>query len=166
MLGERIRQNDLALPQVISGAVDADKIDYMIRDSQACGISLGIDISRVFLRAGVYRVAAAVSALVTLPLMAVHMPLAPAVARAHVKQKRGELQRMLTTTVRWAFVGCLPIVIAIVWVGDWLLGVVYGQDFATAYPVLAVLALAQLFNVAIGSAGIVLQMTGHQRHVE
>ncbi len=56
ILGERIRQNDLALPQVISGAVDADKIDYMIRDSQACGISLGIDISRVFLRAGVYQV--------------------------------------------------------------------------------------------------------------
>ena len=54
ILGERIQANDLALPQLISGPIDADKIDYMVRDSRACGISLGIDISRVFFRAGIY----------------------------------------------------------------------------------------------------------------
>jgi len=54
ILGDRISQNDFALPEVLSGPVDADKIDYLVRDSRACGINVGIDVARVFLRAGVY----------------------------------------------------------------------------------------------------------------
>jgi HD superfamily phosphohydrolase len=54
VLGDRIERNDFALPELLSGPVDADKIDYMIRDAQACGISIGIDVARVFVRAGVY----------------------------------------------------------------------------------------------------------------
>ena len=55
ILGDRISQNDFALPEVLSGPVDADKIDYLVRDSRACGINVGIDVARVFLRAGVYK---------------------------------------------------------------------------------------------------------------
>ncbi len=54
VLGDRIEPNDFALPEVLSGPVDADKIDYMIRDAHACGISIGIDVARVFVRAGIY----------------------------------------------------------------------------------------------------------------
>jgi len=54
ILGDRISSNDFALPEVLSGPVDADKIDYMIRDAHACGITIGIDVARVFVRAGVY----------------------------------------------------------------------------------------------------------------
>lgn len=59
VLGDRIERNDFALPELLSGPVDADKIDYMIRDAQACGISIGIDVARVFVRAGVYEGSAA-----------------------------------------------------------------------------------------------------------
>ena len=34
---------------VSSSAVDSDKIDYVTRDAQACGISTGVDVSRIFL---------------------------------------------------------------------------------------------------------------------
>lgn len=54
VLGDRIDPNDFALPEILSGPVDADKIDYMIRDAQACGISIGVDVARVFVRAGTY----------------------------------------------------------------------------------------------------------------
>lgn len=54
VLGDRIEANDFALPEVLSGPVDADKIDYMIRDAQACGINIGVDVARVFVRAGTY----------------------------------------------------------------------------------------------------------------
>lgn len=54
IFGDRIDSNDFALPEILSGSVDADKIDYLVRDSQACGISTGIDVARVFFRAGVY----------------------------------------------------------------------------------------------------------------
>lgn len=56
ILGDRITKNDVALPSVLSGAIDADKLDYMLRDAKACRISLGIDVARVFLRAGVYSI--------------------------------------------------------------------------------------------------------------
>ena len=59
VLGDRIEQNDFALPELLSGPVDADKIDYMIRDAHACGISIGVDVARIFVRAGVYEGSAA-----------------------------------------------------------------------------------------------------------
>lgn len=58
ILGDSITPNDVALSSILSGAVDADKIDYMRRDAGGCGISLSLDFSRVFLRAGVYKVKA------------------------------------------------------------------------------------------------------------
>ncbi len=57
ILGERIDDLDYALPAVISGPFDADKIDYMLRDARACGVGIGIDISRIFLRAAAFEVA-------------------------------------------------------------------------------------------------------------
>lgn len=54
IMGRPPKSKNRALSQIISGAIDADKIDYMTRDARACGISLGVDVSRVFLRAGVY----------------------------------------------------------------------------------------------------------------
>lgn len=37
---------------ISSAAVDADKIDYVKRDALACGIPVGIDVSRIFLQSG------------------------------------------------------------------------------------------------------------------
>lgn len=54
ILGDPIHESDYALPQLLHGAVDADKIDYMLRDSHNCGISISIDRSRVIRDAGVY----------------------------------------------------------------------------------------------------------------
>ena len=41
------------IQEIISAAaVDADKIDYVARDAAACGISVGIDVSRIFMGSG------------------------------------------------------------------------------------------------------------------
>lgn len=56
ILGDPIAGDDRALPQLISGPFDADKVDYMLRDAHACGLELGIDVSRLFFRASVYEV--------------------------------------------------------------------------------------------------------------
>lgn len=46
--------------QVISNSsVDADKIDYINRDAVACGIPVGLDVARLFLRSNFYEVSAA-----------------------------------------------------------------------------------------------------------
>ncbi len=45
------------LANLISGAVvDADKIDYINRDARACGIPVGIDVSRIFLHTSLVRI--------------------------------------------------------------------------------------------------------------
>jgi deoxynucleoside triphosphate triphosphohydrolase SAMHD1 len=41
------------ISELISGAVDADKVDYVNRDALNCGIPVGVDVARVFLRSGV-----------------------------------------------------------------------------------------------------------------
>lgn len=42
---------------IVSGkSVDADKIDYINRDGHACGIPVGIDVSRLFLRSSLLKV--------------------------------------------------------------------------------------------------------------
>lgn len=44
------------LPQLISSAsVDADKVDYVNRDALNCGVPVGVDVARIFLRSGVVR---------------------------------------------------------------------------------------------------------------
>ncbi|UFI04666.1 HD domain-containing protein [Roseibium aggregatum] len=49
-----------ALSDIISSAsVDADKIDYVNRDALNCGIPVGVDVSRVFLRSGIVQATAA-----------------------------------------------------------------------------------------------------------
>ncbi len=42
---------------ISSAAVDADKIDYVTRDAKACGIPVGVDVARVFLRSSFVEVA-------------------------------------------------------------------------------------------------------------
>lgn len=44
------------IQEIISAAaVDADKIDYVNRDAKACGISVGVDVSRIFLGGGLVK---------------------------------------------------------------------------------------------------------------
>lgn len=38
---------------ISAAALDADKVDYVGRDAQACGISVGVDVSRIFLGGGI-----------------------------------------------------------------------------------------------------------------
>ena len=47
ILGQRISTQTPLLHEVISGPYDADKLDYMVRDSEAAGIPTIIDISRL-----------------------------------------------------------------------------------------------------------------------
>lgn len=48
--GAPVKSDNGALPELISSSIDADKIDYLLRDSRRCNIPIGIDVSRLFLR--------------------------------------------------------------------------------------------------------------------
>jgi HD superfamily phosphohydrolase len=44
------------LPELISSAsVDADKVDYVNRDALNCGVPVGVDVARIFMRSGIVK---------------------------------------------------------------------------------------------------------------
>lgn len=67
VLGLKTSERNIALPTILSGPLDADKLDYMVRDADACGISLSLDISRIFLKAGLYEIEKVPEKFSTLP---------------------------------------------------------------------------------------------------
>jgi O-antigen/teichoic acid export membrane protein len=112
--------------------------------------------------AGVFDVSMRGAALVSFILMAVNMPLAPAVAELYARGEKERLQRLITKSARVALFGSLPIALGMILFGRWVL-LIFGKDFTSGSTALAILSVGQLVNVGMGSVGLLLNMTGHER---
>ncbi|WP_431023360.1 lipopolysaccharide biosynthesis protein [Halomonas sp. H5] len=76
----------------------------------------------------------------------------------------GKVQAMGRLARQGAVLGaCLaaPLLLACLFFPGWVLGF-FGNEFQAAVPLLRMIALAQLVNVATGSVGFLLNMTGHE----
>jgi len=111
--------------------------------------------------AGIFDVAIKGAALVSFALMAVNMPLAPAVAELYAKGEKKLLQRLVTKSARVALLGSLPVALGMILFGRWVL-LIFGRDFIGGNTTLAILSVGQLINVITGPVGILLNMTGHE----
>ncbi len=111
--------------------------------------------------AGIFDVALKGATLVNFTLMAVNMPLAPAVAELYAKGERERLQHLVTKSARVAFLGSLPIALGMILFGREVLSI-FGRDFIGGSSVLAILSAGQLINVAMGSVALLLNMTGYE----
>lgn len=112
---------------------------------------------------GLYRVAVAAAALVSLPATAVMMALPPIIARLHAAGDRPALQSLLTTSARLAALLSLPMALACLLAAEPLIRLLFGQQFAAAAPLLQILTIGHLAMVAAGAASWALRMTGHER---
>lgn len=86
----------------------------------------------------------------------------PLIAELNIQDKKQQLERILRMT---AFVTLIPtavLVIVFVLFGGQVLSLVYGENYMGGGLLLAILSLGQLINVATGSCGLVLTMTGHR----
>jgi len=108
-----------------------------------------------------YNAAAKIAPLVMLPLMAVNAVVPPLFARFHQKGDLEGLGSIAQTTARWMYFLALPLALLLILLGPELLGFL-GPEFRQARFALGVLALGQLVNVAAGSVGFILMMTGLQ----
>jgi len=111
---------------------------------------------------GIFDVAVKGSALVSFVLMAVNMPLAPAVADLYARAEKGHLQRLVTRSTRVALLASVPIALGLIVFGRWAL-LVFGDEFTRGAYALAVLSVGQLVNVGMGSVTVLLNMSGHER---
>ena len=113
--------------------------------------------------AGLYDVARRASMLISLPLIAVNMPLAPAIARMYTAGRMDALQALVWKAALLAALGALPIAIACFSFGGYILSV-YGASYREAAGALRVLAIGEVGNTLAGSVALLLNMTGHERN--
>lgn len=112
---------------------------------------------------GVYKVVVTGATLVVFGLQAITMVISPHFARLHAQGDRERLQRLVTLSTRAILLFSLPVVLMLVFFGDAVLARVFGEEYISGQMPLAILAVGQLVNAAMGSVGILLMMTGYER---
>lgn len=111
---------------------------------------------------GVYGIATRISLLTASVLFAVNSVTVPRFAVMHAQKDHKGLERLAQRSAGWTLLTVLPIILLLLLFPEWILGL-FGTDFVGGTPLLRVLALGQLVNVAMGSVGYLLMMTGHER---
>lgn len=110
------------------------------------------------------KVAQSAAMLVMLSLAIVNMVIGPHIARAHREGNKTQLQQLSRQSARAALAVSLPIALPLIFIGGPIIGFVFGEAYAemSTWP-LVILAIGQLVNVAFGSVGLFLTMTGYER---
>ena len=113
---------------------------------------------------GAMQIAEQGSRLVALSLTIVNMVIGPYIARAWQDSDRQQLQALSLRSARVAILVALPVAMPLVLLAAPVIKLVFGADYVSlAAAPLAILAGAQLVNVAFGSVGLLLTMSGHER---
>ncbi len=114
-------------------------------------------------QAGLYRVAQRGAEFVPFGLVAVNMAIGPTLSRLYVQGRIEYMQRLVSKSVLAVLAFGLPLALLLILGGKWIIPLVFGPGFSAAYMVLVILCLGQLFNAAMGSVGLILNMTGLER---
>lgn len=109
----------------------------------------------------IYTASSRVADVIVFGLVSANAIAAPMIARLYATGRYDELQKMVRLTAKGIFFFTMPIALAVLLFGPYLLRF-FGQDFPAGYPVLAILVAGQLVNALAGPVGSLMTMTGHQ----
>jgi len=115
------------------------------------------------IQTGLYRVADNAASLVSVSLIVVNAVIAPQITHLHHAGDVHRLERLAQGSARAALALSLPAVLCFVFGGQWLLGLLFGAAYVEAYVTLLILLAGQFVNVACGSVGLLLNMTGYEK---
>ncbi len=113
---------------------------------------------------GIYNIAARLADVPKTILIAANIAMAPVMAELYAAKNQIALQKLLTRSVRLITLAGLPIVVFYLLGGRWLLSF-WGAEFESGYYALVIMGFGQLYNLASGSVGIVLMMSGYAQWV-
>lgn len=95
-------------------------------------------------------------------LMVVNMVVAPRYARLWQENKIQEIQKLAKWSTRGMILLASPLVAAMIFIPGTIMSL-FGDEFAVAGNLLAIMAVGQFINVATGSVGYLLTMSGHEK---
>jgi O-antigen/teichoic acid export membrane protein len=113
---------------------------------------------------GIYSVAAAMVAYVTLILNSVNQVFSPMIADLHARGDNAMLGRLYKALTKWMLGLTLPLAITVIVYARPLMRI-FGHDFEGGWPILIIGTTGQLVNCGVGSVGLLLLMSGNQRRL-
>lgn len=113
----------------------------------------------------VYRIALQMSELVIIGLQAMDMMVSPRFSKLYVKGNMERLQKIVTSSARIMAFVATPIMIVLLLFGQPLLAYIFGGSYEKGYIVLIILVVGQTINALMGSASLLLNMTGNEQVV-
>lgn len=111
---------------------------------------------------GVYRIAVEASLLVLMGLQIVNTVIAPQITTIYLQNKIQELQKLIRTSARIAFVFALCVSLATFVFGKEIILWLVGDEFADAYATILILNIGTLVAAASGSVVLLAKMTHHE----
>jgi len=111
---------------------------------------------------GIYGVSARAAEVVAFVIQAMNVTIAPVLASVYRLDDRERLQRIVAMTARATFAVAMILALLIYYFGGLLLSI-FGLEFIAGYQTLRILVLGQVVNAFMGSVGVLLMMTGHER---
>jgi O-antigen/teichoic acid export membrane protein len=113
---------------------------------------------------GIYAVAAAMVAYVSVILNSVNQVFSPVIAGLHANGDMVMLGRLYKGLTKWVLGATLPLAITVMVCAHPLMRI-FGRDFESGWPILIVGTAGQLVNCGVGSVGLLLLMSGNQRRL-
>ncbi|WP_369855125.1 oligosaccharide flippase family protein [Candidatus Thalassolituus haligoni] len=98
-------------------------------------------------------------------LVVVNMTVAPRYARLWKESNLQEMRRLARVSTRTMIVLMLPIMVVMLCWPDWVMKL-FGPGFEQGAVLLTIMAIGQFVNVATGSVGYLLNMSGHERDLK
>jgi O-antigen/teichoic acid export membrane protein len=113
---------------------------------------------------GVYSVAAALVAYVSLVLQSVNQIFAPTIADLHTRGDHVLLARLFQSLTKWVTGLTMPLAAVVIMFARPLMRI-FGPGFEAGWPILVIGTLGQLVNCGVGSVGYLLLMSGNEKRL-
>lgn len=116
---------------------------------------------RTEMEVGIYNIYLKVAIITTLPITSFNSIGMPKFGELHARKDYEGLRKTLKFSAKLIFLTTLALSLGLLLVHEWLLEF-FGKEFIVDKTAFYILLFAQLVNAFGGSAGYILQMTGHQ----
>lgn len=110
---------------------------------------------------GIYSAASRTAMLTSFVFVAVNSIAAPKFAALYQRGEMGALGKIARNSAKLMVLFASPLLLLFLIVPEWVLAI-FGEEFKKGGVALTILAIGQFVNVATGSVGILLAMSGHE----